>query len=218
MEKTINIDMNKTLYKSGDILIFNTDNSDKYYTTFNNQKVKVNRPLTANECDVPDVGFMYRVSLVDSPYTTFIAFQYELSYVSETTKKCMIEFNRNHHALFPNQDGMNWWWNFEYLRFNMNGSITCKASEEALKCLETQSLAIALLWENSLDTQLVGEDGCMGNYDMYTPLYFPNIGLACLVPYSKAEEWKEGKEITLDCYEPTKEEVLEFIEWWTEHE
>ena len=205
-------------YKANDVLLFDTHGGDSKYNQYTGKKVQVIRPMRDDEFDRFDVGPMYKVKLVDDSTFMFDAFEDELSYVSETTRKCMIEFNRNHFALFPNQNGMNWWWNFEYFRFNMNGSITCKASEEALKCLETQSLAVALLWENSLDTQLVGEDGCINQFDMYTPLYFPNIGLACLVPYSTSEEWKEGKEVTLDCYEPTKEEVLEFIEWWNEHE
>ena len=38
-------------------------------------------------------------------------------------------------------------------------------------CLEEQNVAIALLWQESLDLELLGEKGCAGNYDMYQFLY-----------------------------------------------
>lgn len=141
----------------------------------------------------------------------------EKNIITEMTKNCIVNFNRNHSKLFPNHDTNNWYWNFEYFRFNTDGSITCKASEEALNVYETQNLAVAILWENELDAQLVGEDGCTGNFDMYTPIYFPNIGLAFLVLYSISDQFARGKEVTIYGYEPSKEEVCEFIEYWSTH-
>lgn len=138
--------------------------------------------------------------------------------ISETTRKNIIEFNRHNGLLFPNsKEQCNWYGNFEYFRFNTNGSITCKVSQEALNVAETQSLAIAILWENCLDAQLVGEDGCMGNYEMYTPIYIPKIGLAFLIPYGVSDQFARGKEVTVQGYEPDENELLEFIDWWNNH-
>ena len=87
----------------------------------------------------------------------------------------------------------------------------CKVSQEALDCLETQNLAVALIWESSLDFTLAGEDGCISNYDMYTPIYSYKTDKLYLIPYSIAEDWKRGEIIEIcNGREPTKEE-LEYI-------
>lgn len=137
--------------------------------------------------------------------------------LNNTTLIQVTRFNEENSCTFPEDTRMNWWKNFEYFRFNYDGSITCKPSKEALDCLETQSLPISILWENSLNAQLVGEDGCINNFDMYTPIYFPIIGLAYLIPHSISEKWKGGEEVTFYGYEPNKEEKEEFIEWWLNH-
>ena len=108
----------------------------------------------------------------------------------------------------------NWYSNFSEFKFNEDGSFTCKRPDE-FSCLETENLAIALLWESSLDFNLSGEDGCLSNYDMYTPLYNSNNGFEYLVPYSTAEEWKKGKEVTIYGRKPDEEEldyILKFME------
>lgn len=85
-------------------------------------------------------------------------------------------------------------------------SFSCKASEQALSILETQSLAVSLLWENDLDFVLAGEDGCVSNYDMYTPIYTPKTDKIYFVLYSVAERWKEGDMVTIYGRTPTEEE------------
>ena len=124
------------------------------------------------------------------------------------------KFNKENGAKYPNSDEFNWWWNFEYFRFNEDGSFTCKASEEALNTAETQNLTIAMLWENDLNCQLAGEDGCAGNYDMYTPIYFPAIGFAYLILHSVSDQFARGKEVTIYGYEPDEEEFNSFVEFW----
>ena len=109
----------------------------------------------------------------------------------------------------------NWYSNFSEFHFNDDGSFTCKRPDE-FSCLETENLAIALLWESSLDFNVSGEDGCMGNFDMYTSLYNCNNGFQYLIPYSTAEEWKEGKEVTIYGHIPNEEELSDihrYMEW-----
>lgn len=137
--------------------------------------------------------------------------------ISDTTLKCIREFNKENSRLTSTDYRMNWYWNFEYFRFNTDGSFTCKASQKALNVAETQSLAIAILWENGIEAQLVGDDGSMGNYEMYTPIYIPKIGLAFLIPYGISDQFARGKEVTVQGYEPTKEELYDMIEWSNEH-
>lgn len=103
----------------------------------------------------------------------------------------------------------NYYSNFSEFHFNDNGaSFTCKRPE-IFDCSEVESLAIALLWETSLDFCLSGEDGCISNFDMYTPLYNCNNGYQYLIPYSTAEEWKEGKEVTIYGRIPDEDEQKE---------
>ena len=90
----------------------------------------------------------------------------------------------------------NWYSNFSEFHFNEDGSFTCKAPE-IFDCDELRSLAVTLLWESSLDFELSGEDGCLGNFDMYTPLYNENNGMEYLIPYSVSDDWKNGKEVTI---------------------
>lgn len=104
--------------------------------------------------------------------------------------------------------GNNYYGNFSMFRFNEDGSFTCKRPEE-IECEELESLAIALLWETSLDFNLSGEDGCISNYDMYTPLYNSNNGMEYLIPYSDAYKWKQGEEITIYGKLISEEEYIE---------
>lgn len=107
----------------------------------------------------------------------------------------------------------NWYGNFSAFEWQEDDSFICKASEEALKSPDTQNLVIALLWEWSLDFAVAGEDGCMGNYDMYTPLYNYNNDKLYLVPHSEAEKWKEGEIIRIYGRETDKEERREIEEF-----
>lgn len=100
----------------------------------------------------------------------------------------------------------NWYSNFSVFEWQDDDSFVCKASKEALESVDTQNLMIALLWENSLDFALAGEDGCMSNYDMYTPLYSYKTDKLYLIPHSEAEKWKEGEIIRIYGKEMSDEE------------
>lgn len=107
----------------------------------------------------------------------------------------------------------NWYSLFSVFEWQEDDSFICKASEEALQGLETQSLAIALFWESFLDFSLAGEDGCLSNYDMYTPLYSFKTDKLYLIPYSESEKWKEGEIIKIYGREIDDEERREIEEF-----
>ena len=106
----------------------------------------------------------------------------------------------------------NFYENFSEFHFNEDNSFTCKAPE-TFECSELENLAIALLWESSLDFNLSGEDGCINNFDMYTPLYNLNNGYEYLIPYSVAEKWKNGEEVTIYGKIPDEEELADIKEF-----
>ena len=108
----------------------------------------------------------------------------------------------------------NWYSLFSVFEWQEDDSFICKASEEALESPDTQNLMIALLWELSLDFTLAGEDGCMGNYDMYTPLYSYKTDKLYLVPHSETKKWKEGEIVRIygrEIDEEERKEIEEFI-------
>ena len=108
----------------------------------------------------------------------------------------------------------NWYDNFSAFEWQEDASFVCKASEEALKSPDTQNLMIALLWELSLDFAIAGEDGCMGNYDMYTPLYSYKTDKLYLILHSEAEKWKEGEIVRIygrEIDEEERKEIEEFM-------
>ncbi len=111
------------------------------------------------------------------------------------------------NKMLPN----NFYSNFSIFEWQEDDSFVCKASNEALKSHDTQNLMIALLWENSLDFAITGEDGCISNYDMYTPLYSYKTDKLYLIPYSEAEKWKEGEIIRIYGREMNEEE-RKFVE------
>ena len=113
------------------------------------------------------------------------------------------------NEMLPN----NWYDNFSAFEWQEDDSLICKASEEALKSPDTQNLMIALLWELSLDFAIAGEDGCMGNYDMYTPLYSYKTDKLYLISHSEAEKWKEGEIIRIYGREIDEEERREIEEF-----
>lgn len=110
----------------------------------------------------------------------------------------------------------NWYSLFSVFEWQEDDSFICKASEEALQGLETQSLAIALFWESFLDFSLAGEDGCLSNYDMYTPLYSFKTDKLYLIPYSESEKWKEGEIIRIygrEIDDEERKEIEEFMNY-----
>lgn len=58
--------------------IFTTTQSDLLH--YNGTEVEVGRPLTDKECDIPDVGNMYKITFHDGKETD--AFEDELSIIS----------------------------------------------------------------------------------------------------------------------------------------
>ena len=100
----------------------------------------------------------------------------------------------------------NFYVNFSEFHFNDDNSFTCKAPK-TFECSELESLAIALLWEPSLDFNLSGEDGCINNFDMYTPLYNLNNCYEYVIPYSVAERWENGEEVTIHGKQLSEEEL-----------
>lgn len=104
----------------------------------------------------------------------------------------------------------NWYNNFSMFKWNdeEGNSFTCKRPEE-FECDELESLAIALIWESSLDFEVSGWDGSAGNYDAYTPLFNMNKGKEYLIYYSDAKRWREGEEVTIYGKTPNKEEMAE---------
>lgn len=116
------------------------------------------------------------------------------------------------------QEVNNWLKNFDVFKVDEEGVIECFASDEAIRVAETRSLAVALLWEDSLDAILVGEDGCMGNYDMYTPIFLARFNCEYLIPYSTSEDFSHRKVVTLyPQTEMTKEELEEDLKWAENH-
>lgn len=116
------------------------------------------------------------------------------------------------NKMLPN----NWYNNFSVFEWQEDDSFVCKASKEALESSDTQNLMIALLWENSLDFALAGEDGCISNYDMYTPLYSYRTDKLYLIPHSEANKWEEGEIIKVYGREMDEEErkyVEEFMNY-----
>lgn len=111
----------------------------------------------------------------------------------------------------------NWYSNFSMFKWNdeEGESFTCKRPEE-FECDELESLAIALIWESSLDFNISGEDGCINNYDMYTPLYNLNKNKEYLIPYSVSEKWRNGEEVTIYGRTPDEEELTEIFRFMEE--
>lgn len=92
----------------------------------------------------------------------------------------------------------NWYVNFSKFEVSDDYSkVTLQISDEAKELPETQNLAVALLWESSLDFIPAGEDGCLNNFDMYSPIYNVNWNKLFLIPYSTADDFKEGKEVEI---------------------
>lgn len=106
----------------------------------------------------------------------------------------------------------NWYENFSMFKWNEDGSFTCKRPNE-FSCDEVKSLAVALLWENEMDFEICGEDGCASNFDMYTPLYNWHNGMEYLVLYSNSEDWLNGREVTIYGKIPDDDEMSDINEY-----
>lgn len=68
------------------------------------------------------------------------------------------------------------------------------------------NMMVVLLYEDSLDLTLCGEDGCAGNYDMYSPMYSYRSDLLYLPLYSQAENWLKGEIICIHGRKPDEDE------------
>lgn len=51
------------MFENGKRYMFNTNDSD--YEIYNGTEIEIIRPLTERECDIEDVGNMYRVRFCD---------------------------------------------------------------------------------------------------------------------------------------------------------
>ena len=109
--------------------------------------------------------------------------------------------------------GNNFYSLFSCFKWHPDNSFTCKISDEASKSDETKNLFISLLWENDFDFVLAGEDGCLSNYDMYTPIFNSKNGYIYLIPHSVAEKWKEGEIITVYGEKATEEQIKEIFDY-----
>lgn len=105
----------------------------------------------------------------------------------------------------------NWCNNFSAFEWEEDGFV-CKAPAE-FECEEQSNLAISLIWEKNLNFELAGEDGCISNYDMYTPLYNWAQDKLFLIPYSEAEKWKRGEIVRIYGRKITDEERKEIMEY-----
>ena len=148
-----------------------------------------------------------------NPYTHIETMELMAEYITKNNlgEIDLEELENFKKEMIPN----NFYSNFSYFEFNDDDSFTCIPSEEALNCLETKNMLISLLWETSLDFVLAGEDGCISNYDMYTPIYNYKNNKLYLVPHSVANNWSKFDIVTIyptEMDEDTKKEVMEFIE------
>lgn len=108
-------------------------------------------------------------------------------------------------------DSLNWFHVFEYFRFNEDGSFTVKRGENFHYAEE------GLIWDLTndinLDFKVCGEDGCINNFDMYTPLFNPMTNMLYLIPYSKQEEYSQMMEVTIYGREVSAEELREIYNY-----
>lgn len=110
-----------------------------------------------------------------------------------------------------NNSGINWFQNFSYFRFNEDGSFTVKREEPFT--YDEEGLIWDLINESSLDFVICGEDGCISNFDMYTPLYNFMTGMMYCIPYSKQEEYSQMMEVTIYGREVDEDELMEIMEF-----
>lgn len=120
------------------------------------------------------------------------------------TKKFIEQFNKQNHT-HPNDGKNNFLINFDFFKFNEEGSIICKVSQEFLETSE-DGLAIALFWENCLDMQIVCDDQCISNFDMASFLYCPHTDLIYCIPYSVSDNFMKRKEVVIYGREPDEED------------
>lgn len=74
--------------------------------------------------------------------------------------------------------------------------------------LEEQNLAIAICW-NIPDMELLGEQGCAGNFDIYQYFYNWNTDKKYMILFGRdGEKFSHGEAITLSAMEMTKEDRI----------
>lgn len=80
-----------------------------------------------------------------------------------------------------------------------------KEPDEQLS-LEEQNLAIAICWHIP-DMELLGEQGCAGNFDMYQFFYNANTDKKYMVLYGRdGEIFAHGNAVILEAMEMTEED------------
>lgn len=92
-----------------------------------------------------------------------------------------------------------------------NGNITIQriTPMEELS-LEEQNLLIAIAWHVP-DMDLLGEQGCAGNFDMYQCFYNYYTDKKYMVLLSEQEKFEQGKVIKLFAQDMTDEDNIELM-------
>jgi hypothetical protein len=87
-----------------------------------------------------------------------------------------------------------------------NGNITIqRVTPMEELTMEERNLLIAIAW-NVPDMDLLGEQGCAGNYDMYQCFYNYHTDKKYMVLLSEQEKFEEGKVIKLYAQELDEED------------
>ncbi|MCM1234486.1 MAG: hypothetical protein NC489_30670 [Ruminococcus flavefaciens] len=82
-----------------------------------------------------------------------------------------------------------------------NGNFTITREPGEKMCLEEENLAIAILW-NIPDMELLGEQGCAGNFDMYQFFYNSYTGKKYMILYGRdGDAFLRGETILLEAQE-----------------
>lgn len=120
------------------------------------------------------------------------------------------EFNATNKTT-AESTAINWFQSFEYFRWNEDGSFTVKRGDDFT--YDEEGLIWDLINEPTLNFEIAGEDGCAGNFDMYTQLYDHMTGKLYLVLYSTQEEYREMNEVTVYGRDVEDDELAEIYDY-----
>ena len=104
----------------------------------------------------------------------------------------------------------NWFTEFDYFRFNENGSFTCKASADYMFENEHGDHSLILTLYNTIGMNfLLAGENAYAITDMYTPFYNYDTEMIYLVFFTDSDRFMKGEEVTIYGYTPTAEELEE---------
>jgi len=90
-----------------------------------------------------------------------------------------------------------------------NGDFTLSREPGEKLCLEEENLAIAILWHVP-DMEILGEQGCAGNFDMYQRFYNSYTDKKYMILYGRdGEDFLNGKTILLKAEELDEDDRAE---------